>query len=41
MLALPVPLFGLVFGREWFAEPGARQPDTLAGIQWQAVASRQ
>ena len=26
MVALPVPLFGLVFGREWFAEPGARQP---------------
>jgi LmbE family N-acetylglucosaminyl deacetylase len=23
MLALPVPLFGLLVGREWFAEPGA------------------
>jgi LmbE family N-acetylglucosaminyl deacetylase len=23
MLALPVPVFGLCFGREWFAEPGA------------------
>src|SRR5215467_11891355 len=23
MLALPVPVFGLVFGREWFTEPGA------------------
>jgi hypothetical protein len=23
MLALPVPLFGLLFGREWFVEPGA------------------
>ncbi len=22
MLALPVPVFGLMFGREWFAEPG-------------------
>ena len=26
MVALPAPLFGLVFGREWFVEPGARQP---------------
>jgi hypothetical protein len=26
MVVLPVPLFGLVFGREWFVEPGARQP---------------
>jgi LmbE family N-acetylglucosaminyl deacetylase len=24
LTALPVPLFGLVLGREWFAEPGAR-----------------
>jgi LmbE family N-acetylglucosaminyl deacetylase len=23
MLALPVPIFGLFFGREWFTEPGA------------------
>jgi hypothetical protein len=23
MLALPVPVFGLVLGREWFVEPGA------------------
>jgi LmbE family N-acetylglucosaminyl deacetylase len=23
MLALPIPLFGLFFGREWFVEPGA------------------
>ena len=23
MLALPVPVFGLCFGREWFVEPGA------------------
>jgi hypothetical protein len=23
LVALPVPLFGLVCGREWFAEPGA------------------
>jgi hypothetical protein len=23
MLALPVPVFGLFFGREWFVEPGA------------------
>jgi LmbE family N-acetylglucosaminyl deacetylase len=23
MLALPVPVFGFVFGREWFTEPGA------------------
>ena len=23
MLALPVPLFGWFFGREWFVEPGA------------------
>ena len=23
MLALPVPVFGLILGREWFAEPGA------------------
>jgi LmbE family N-acetylglucosaminyl deacetylase len=22
MVALPVPVFGLLFGREWFAEPG-------------------
>jgi LmbE family N-acetylglucosaminyl deacetylase len=26
MVALPAPLFGLVFGREWFVEPGARPP---------------
>lgn len=26
MVALPVPVFGLLFGREWFVEPGARQP---------------
>jgi LmbE family N-acetylglucosaminyl deacetylase len=25
MLALPEPVFGLVFGREWFAEPAAAQ----------------
>ena len=23
LVALPVPLYGLVCGREWFAEPGA------------------
>lgn len=23
ILALPAPVFGLMFGREWFAEPGA------------------
>jgi hypothetical protein len=22
MVALPVPVFGLLFGREWFTEPG-------------------
>ena len=26
MVALPVPLFGLLFGREWFTEPRAREP---------------
>jgi LmbE family N-acetylglucosaminyl deacetylase len=30
MLALPAPIFGLMFGREWFAEPGAA-PATLSG----------
>jgi hypothetical protein len=23
MLALPTPVFGLLLGREWYAEPGA------------------
>jgi hypothetical protein len=23
MLAMPVPVFGLLLGREWFVEPGA------------------
>jgi len=26
MLVLPVPVFGLVFGWEWFAEPGSAAP---------------
>src|SRR5258706_15457216 len=30
MLALPVPVFGLFFGREWFVEPGAA-PTTTSG----------
>jgi LmbE family N-acetylglucosaminyl deacetylase len=29
ILALPAPVFGLLLGREWFAEPGA-EPTTLA-----------
>jgi hypothetical protein len=27
MIALPVPVFGLFFGREWFVEPGATAND--------------
>jgi hypothetical protein len=23
LIALPTPIFGLLLGREWFAEPGA------------------
>lgn len=38
MLALPVPIFGLVFGREWFVEPGAA-PATMSGDILQAVAT--
>src|SRR5258706_5971903 len=30
LLALPVPVFGLFFGREWFVEPGAA-PTTTSG----------
>jgi LmbE family N-acetylglucosaminyl deacetylase len=36
MLALPVPVFVVVFGREWFVEPGAA-PGTRSGDIFQAV----
>jgi LmbE family N-acetylglucosaminyl deacetylase len=39
MLALPVPVFALVFGREWFVEPGAA-PGTHSGDLLQAVPRR-
>jgi hypothetical protein len=32
MLALPVPVFGLFFGREWFVEPGAATTTISSGI---------
>ena len=32
MLALPVPVFGLFFGREWFSEPGASRSKFLTDI---------
>ena len=51
MVALPAPLFGLVFGREWFVEPGTRQTrnsrnenrpgltESLSGRWWPAGSS--
>src|SRR5215469_10626400 len=32
MLALPVPVFGLLFGREWFVEPGAAKTAVSSDI---------
>jgi hypothetical protein len=32
MLALPAPVFGLFFGREWFVEPGAATAAIRTGI---------
>jgi LmbE family N-acetylglucosaminyl deacetylase len=37
MLALPVPLFAVCFGREWFAEPGATRTAIRRGILTPAV----
>jgi LmbE family N-acetylglucosaminyl deacetylase len=36
MLASPAPVFGLMFGREWFTEPGAPAA-TVSGVILQAV----
>jgi LmbE family N-acetylglucosaminyl deacetylase len=30
LVRLPTPVFGLLLGHEWFGEPGAARPDTLA-----------
>jgi LmbE family N-acetylglucosaminyl deacetylase len=38
MVALPVPVFALVFGQEWFAEPGAA-PATVRGDVLQPAAA--
>lgn len=32
MLALPVPLFGIILGREWFSEPGASRSKVLTDV---------
>jgi hypothetical protein len=31
MVALPAPVFGLLFGREWFIEPGPAAPTAGTG----------
>jgi LmbE family N-acetylglucosaminyl deacetylase len=38
LVALPAPLFGLVCGREWFAEPGAATTRTIGDILQPAPA---
>jgi hypothetical protein len=37
MLALPVPVFGFFFRREWFAEPGAAAGSPVSGDILQAA----
>ena len=32
VVRLPVPLFGLVAGREWYAEPGARSARPIGDV---------
>lgn len=32
VVRLPVPLFGLIAGREWFAEPGARTARPIGDV---------
>jgi len=39
MLALPVPVFGLMFGREWFVDPGAAA-ETISGDILRAAPRR-
>jgi hypothetical protein len=39
MIALPVPVFGLFFGREWFAEPGSAPAIISGDILDQAAAT--
>jgi hypothetical protein len=39
LVALPAPLFGLVCGREWFAEPGAAAATRKIGDILQPAAS--
>lgn len=40
LVKLPVPLFGLVAGREWFAEPGAAAAGTIGDVLQPAAPGR-
>jgi len=40
MLALPVPVFGLFFGREWFSEPSAATTAMPGGPPGSAAQAR-
>jgi hypothetical protein len=37
VIRLPVPLFALVAGREWYAEPGAKVPRPIGDVLQPAV----